>query len=160
MYQRTFNMTFNNKPYKVIQNNQDNMVDAFKLRIKTMEWQFSEYQLQGWSFDFNSGLPMTCIARTIHNEKVIEFNTNNLYILTWEMVKYVMLHEIAHALTPNAENHNKVWQDKCKEMQIPATVKLGMKDFKKVGDDTYQILLSHPRPKNIHRDDDFPDLPW
>lgn len=159
---RTFEMTINNTQYKVIANNEQNIVDAFKLRVKTMEWQFDDYGLKGWRFEFNPNLPMRTLGMTIYDRKVIELNSNNFYIINWETLMYVMLHEIAHALTPNeTELHGKIWQAKCIEIGIPAYAKLGMKEIKKVNGDIYQVILQDMKKSNlITKDNDYPDLPW
>jgi hypothetical protein len=135
-------MEFDKKTFKVIANNEDNMVDAFKLRIKLMEWQFSHYGITDkWGFAFNDNLPMILIAKTCWNEKVIEFNTANLYFLSWDMIKHVMLHEIAHVLAPDDHYHGKQWEYQCELLGIPPTAKLG-EFLEPIGDNTYKISFS------------------
>jgi hypothetical protein len=133
-------MKFNDQQIKVIANNEENMVDAFKLRINSMEWQFSHYGLtEEWHFKCVDYLSTDIIAKTCREKRTIEINIYKLYFLTWDMVKNVMLHEIAHALTPNDTEHGKEWQDKCQEMGIPAIVTLSWKNLEKIGEDLYKI---------------------
>jgi hypothetical protein len=107
---KTFNISINDQQVKVIANNVDNMVDAFKVRNNLMEWQFSHFGLtEEWHFKCVDNLLTDIIAKTCREKRTIEINTKKLYFLTWDMVKYVMLHEIAHALTPNDNGHGKEW---------------------------------------------------
>jgi hypothetical protein len=143
-------MEFDNKTYKVLANNSDDTVRAIKTSIKLMECQFIQYNLTDWKFDFNDNLPPIVIARTCCNEKVIEFNTDILYLLSWDLIKHVMLHEIAHALAPDDCYHGKDWEYQCELLEIPFTAKLYY-ILEPIGDDNYKISYSYSEFPELSR---------
>jgi len=160
---RIINIEEDGKQLQVIANNEDHIADAFKLRIEKLEdWKFSYYGLkERWQFLCVTDLPDNIVGMCNYEERAVYINTNKLYLLTWDMVKYVMLHEIAHALTPNCKKnggHGKYWHNQCFKMCIPTTVTLGRKLIP-VGNNFYKVEYIHYIPIEL-KDNDYPDLPW
>lgn len=153
---KTFNMEFNNKSIKVLANNDDKTVAAFKNKIKEMEWLLYKYNLLDWKFEFVTHFPMKIIGSCVHQKKKIYINTFNLYLLNWETIQYVLLHEIAHALTPNDPGHGKGWQDKCREIGISPNNELDC-SFRKIDEEHYLyeankfgLTESNINPQKVH----------
>lgn len=155
-----------NTNHKVIPNNEQHIVDAYKLRINSMNWQFSHYGLiEPWQFKVVD-LPMNIVGKCVYTEKTVYINLYSLYLLDWNMIKYTMLHEIAHALTPNDNikgSHDWQWQKQCQTMGIKPTVRLERNlILVDSANDIYKVDIQHPKQKTLLTDafDDFPNLPW
>ena len=65
--------------------------------------------LKGWYFEFNRSIK--AIGKCNYAKKRIYFSENWLHLPEKE-IKDVILHEIAHALTPG-EGHGKKWKKMC-----------------------------------------------
>lgn len=70
-----------------------------------------------WSFGFNKR--KSALGLCSHNKRMIELSTIWVDTLPMEDIKRVILHEIAHALSPRTEGHGKVWKEMCCLVGIP-----------------------------------------
>ena len=68
----------------------------------------------GWSFQWSNRLINT-FGRCNYREKLIEISNFLASKNSTEVVKEVLLHEVAHILTPYC-NHNETWKNKLIEL--------------------------------------------
>lgn len=78
----------------------------------------NKHGLRKWEFHFStsrSTFGATChAAETIHvSGPLAKFNSR-------ELIREVVLHEIAHALLPETSGHGPRWKKKAKELGVPA----------------------------------------
>jgi predicted SprT family Zn-dependent metalloprotease len=69
----------------------------------------SEYNLNDWNFSFNNRFT-SCLGRCSYRRKLIELGTKYVELNSEDQVVNTILHEICHALLPNA-GHNKYWKE-------------------------------------------------
>jgi hypothetical protein len=138
---RIYRLEIQNMTYNVVSNNSESIVRGFKSAIEVMILQFIQYNLKDCKFNYTENLPTIVIARTNCGEMTIEFNIAYLYLLSWDLIKHVLLHEIAHALSPNDTYHGKEWEYQCELLGIPSTAKIRV-FFEPNGDGTHKVSFS------------------
>lgn len=75
-----------------------------------------EHNLSSWSFRFDRAKRRFGMCDYTH--QVISLSRHLTLLNETEKVREVILHEIAHALTPDA-GHGPAWRKKCRELGIP-----------------------------------------
>lgn len=86
---------------------------------------FQTYSLDGWTFKLNRARTYYGICHLAHNR--IELSKYFIEIESDRNIKVVLLHEIAHALTPEDGGHGKKWKEKCVELGIEPIMRLKLK---------------------------------
>lgn len=88
-----------------------NLTEAKELAISLM----TKYNLikLGWKFDFNNRARSAGLCS--YRKKIIYLSRIITELESYEFVKDVILHEIAHSLTPG-HHHNEVWKKKAIEI--------------------------------------------
>lgn len=84
--------------------------DAKQLALQLMQ----KHQLKDWKFEFNSR--KRSLGNVNLESKTIYLSSIYTQLNSEEIVKNVILHEIAHALLPKYENHGKAWKAKAIEI--------------------------------------------
>ena len=72
---------------------------------------------KGWFFKFSRA--STTFGTSNSRLKRIKVSKATAAINTEERVERLILHEIAHALTPNDPGHGREWRAKCEEIGLP-----------------------------------------
>lgn len=70
---------------------------------------------KGWTIAYSNRLTRA-LAHTGHAKKEITFSNSFIDLNTEELIRDVARHEIAHALVPARNGHNKVWRLKAVEV--------------------------------------------
>ena len=135
-YNPIFQFNFE-KNYNIIPNNPQNVVDSWKHRIKHFgDTYLYENNIKDWKFvieEMDNHIAGLCV----HDKKTIIINLRSLYLINGKQLKNLMLHEIAHALTPN-HGHDQQWIDKAIEIGCDGCEKLMCK-LEPAGEDKYSI---------------------
>lgn len=84
---------------------------------------FQKYSLTGWTFKLNRAKTYYGICR--FDDEVIELSRYFVELESDENIRMVLLHEIAHALSPG-DGHGKKWAAKCIELGIEPKIKLSL----------------------------------
>ena len=100
----------------------------FQYQVKELAKElFSQHGLDkdGWKLDFDNAIRRNgCCS---YSTKTISLSRHYIKLNTPELVKDTLLHEIAHALTPNDRGHGRSWKLKCAEIgAMPVAVKRQM----------------------------------
>lgn len=100
----------------------------FQYQVKELAKElFSQYGLDkdGWKLDFDNAIRRNgCCS---YSTKTISLSRHYIKLNTPELVKDTLLHEIAHALTPDDRGHGRSWKLKCAEIgAMPVAVKRSM----------------------------------
>lgn len=102
------------KNYTVIPTNTPQIIDAQRLRcIHTPI--LLDNGLNDWKIDCDTQLRNETLGLCDYNEKTIYINPMTFYVMTFQQVRNIILHEVAHALCPD-QGHNEVWKAKCIEL--------------------------------------------
>jgi len=73
-----------------------------------------ENNLESWTIIIEK-VGVNFLGTCYYKKKTIYINPTALYLLDFQQMRNLLLHEIAHALTPNC-GHNEVWRAKCIEL--------------------------------------------
>lgn len=73
--------------------------------------------LQGWTFAWTKGTSTFGVCR--YSTKQIRVSKPMARVNSEERVERLILHEIAHALTPDDPGHGREWKAKCAEFGFP-----------------------------------------
>jgi predicted SprT family Zn-dependent metalloprotease len=89
----------------------ENLTYTYALAAKL----FAEHGLteQGWKFDFSTSSRRIAVCK--YQRRLIEFSLHRLGS-DREVIKDIILHEIAHALVGPKHGHDYVWRSKCREI--------------------------------------------
>lgn len=131
----------NGNEYRIVPNNEQNIVDTYKLRvIQCGDTLLKENGLKDWKIECQQ-LKDKYLGLCVYNSKTILINTTCLYILNYKDIINVMLHEIAHALVSPNHNHDEIWHAKAIEIGCDGKTQMEFKELIKVGEDKYRIIL-------------------
>lgn len=86
---------------------------------------------EGWTADMGSNKMTKAIGRCFYNQKILRFSPFFLPHLTDEEIHEVVMHEIAHALTPG-DGHGKKWKMACIKLGIKPKVKATLTNRQKI----------------------------
>lgn len=121
-----------------------NIQDAEKIARELM----AKHLDDSWTLAFNSKL--TALGQCNYTQKKILLSKPLTEVNNEQILREVVLHEIAHALTPSWAGHNSVWKEKC--IEIGGT-------GKKYGNREAYIIFTYvgtcPNGHKIYRKDHF-----
>jgi hypothetical protein len=121
----------------VVPNNSIQTYAALQLRAVWIGGNIiSEYNLPDWHIevaDLQSALGLCDYER-----KTIMIDKSRFWLLSWEQLKEIILHEVAHALCPG-HGHDEVWKAKAIEIGCSGQ-QFARYNLKKIKDDAYQVL--------------------
>lgn len=107
----------------------------------------------GWTFGFNDNKRRAGVCR--YTPKSIELSRHYCENNPDEKIKDTILHEIAHALLPPGNGHNRVWKAKCIEVGAKPercyddTVVMPKGNWVGRCPNCQHVLRRHRRPKNL-----------
>lgn len=87
-----------------------NIQDAEKIARELM----AKHLDDSWTLAFNSKL--TALGQCNYTQKKILLSKPLTEVNNEQILREVVLHEIAHALTPSWAGHNSIWKEKCLEI--------------------------------------------
>lgn len=87
-----------------------NIQDAEKIARELM----AKHLDDSWTLAFNSKL--TALGQCNYTQKKILLSKPLTEVNNEQILREVVLHEIAHALTPSWAGHNSTWKEKCLEI--------------------------------------------
>lgn len=100
----------------------------FQYQVKELAKElFAQHGLdkQGWTLVFDNALRRN--GSCSYSTKQISVSKHYIKLNTPELIRDTLLHEIAHALTPNDRGHGRSWKLKCAEIgAMPVAIKRGM----------------------------------
>ena len=73
-----------------------------------------EHNLTDWQFKFGKSKRALGVCK--RSTKVIEFSKHWIEVLEDDEIKDTILHEIAHALTPEDKGHGNAWKAACRRI--------------------------------------------
>lgn len=80
---------------------------------------------KGWTFEFDNALRRN--GACDYGMKIISLSKHYVRLNNRKLITDTILHEIAHALTPDDRGHGRSWKLKCAEIgAMPVAVKKGM----------------------------------
>lgn len=89
------------------------MVDLRRV-TRLCERELRRHGLAGWTFRLSR--IESRVGRCFHDLKKIDMSRPFAFLNTWELIRDVMLHEIAHALVGAGHGHDKFWEAKAREL--------------------------------------------
>lgn len=100
----------------VKQNNTPQEFGAYRLKVPLYGSNYLQNNgLHDWNVEVVDWLKPEVCGLCCFGDKTIRINLNYLWQLNLKQLKDLLLHEIAHALTPN-HNHDEVWRQKAIEI--------------------------------------------
>lgn len=136
---KTFEITLNKTNYTLISNNEEHVVQGLMNQIKYFNlYLLNECGLNDWSINISELKSNTIFAECQYNTKRILVNISTLYLAPTKLLREIIIHEIAHALTPN-HNHDDVWKSKAIELGGSGDAIRTFKSLKKLDINLYQV---------------------
>jgi predicted metal-dependent peptidase len=137
-------------PMKIVLKWNDKNIVPSNSTEKSAELKFRTYNIGVFLLHHHNLHDWKLVGRTLEdrvfgscdfNTKTILINKKVFYILNFDMLKDIILHEIAHALAGAEHAHDETWKAKALEIGSLGRIEYIVKKLIKVDDDKFWIVF-------------------